>query len=117
MKNEEIKFPLQLINEDGTDVNFEYPENPLREKWDKLYPPTQRYESGNNCEGYSCIFCGRCPHGSNWKVPTEDKEIWDEYQKQVLEYHKIHNPNLAKLLEDNSTISNENTRWEWGDVN
>lgn len=96
--NDEIKFPLQIINEDGTDCNFEYPENPLKEKWDKLYPPNQRYKSKENCQGYSCMWCGLCPYGSHWKVPEEDKELWQEYRKKVFEYHKIHNPDLAELM-------------------
>lgn len=100
---EDIKLPLivKIINEDGTDAELDFPVNPLKEKWDKLYPPNQRYESKTNCEGYSCMWCDLCPHGSYWKVPEEDKEIYEEYRKQVHEYHKIHNPSLAKRIEDN----------------
>lgn len=32
------------------------------------------------------MWCGRCPQGSNWKVPNEDKEVWNEYQRQIEEY-------------------------------
>lgn len=89
-------FISGIINEDGTDTIL--PKNPLQQKWSELYPPNQRYESGEECIGYSCIFCDKCPYGSHWKVPEEDKKIWEEYQKQRLEYHKIHNPTMAKIL-------------------
>lgn len=79
-----------IINEDGTD--FYPPKNPLKEKWDDLYPPNQRYKSRINCEGYSCIWCDKCPNGYHWKVPEEDKEIWDQHIKEIHEYLKEHNP-------------------------
>ena len=91
----EIVFPLHVVNEDGTELDFEFPENPLKEKWDKLYPPTPMPQYSQVCDGYSCMWCGRCPHGSKWKVPDEDKEVWDEYQRQIEEYNKIHNPSLV----------------------
>lgn len=96
--NSENIFPIQLINEDGTDCNFEFPENPLEEKWNRLYPPIPKPEYSQVCDGYSCMCCGRCPKGSYWKVPEEDKEIWDKYQHDIKEYHKIHNPNLYKMM-------------------
>ncbi|MCM1234159.1 MAG: hypothetical protein NC489_28990 [Ruminococcus flavefaciens] len=37
-------FPIKLVNEDGTDCDFEYPQNPLEEKWNKLYPPIPKPE-------------------------------------------------------------------------
>ena len=89
----EFKYPLHIVNEDGTDLDFEFPKNPLKEKWDKLYPPKQ--EGNQVCDGYSCMWCDRCPNGSGWKVPDEDKELWDEYQKQIREYNKIHNPSMV----------------------
>lgn len=91
-------FPIQLINEDGTDYHFEFPENPLKEKWNRLYPPIPKPEYSQVCDGYSCICCGRCPQGSYWKVPEEDKEVWDKYQKEIMQYHKIHNPSLYEMM-------------------
>lgn len=91
-------FPVQLINEDGTDVNYNYPENPLEEKWNKLYPHIPKLKYSQVCDGYSCMYCGRCPKGSYWEVPEEDKEIWNKYQKEIMEYHKRHNPDLYKML-------------------
>ena len=41
------------------------------------------------------MFCGRCPNGDYWKVPEEDKEVYEEYRRQVNEYLKIHNPNMV----------------------
>lgn len=87
---------FRLINEDGTDM-LDYPKNPLLEKWSKLYPPVSIPEYSEVCDGYSCDGCSRCPYGTEWIVPEEDLEIWNEYQNEVLEYNKIHNPNLYKL--------------------
>lgn len=91
-------FPIELINEDGTDIDYNYPENPLKEKWNKLYPSIPKPEYSQVCDGYSCMYCGRCPKGDNWEIPKEDKEVWDRYQKQIMEYHKLHNPDLYKIL-------------------
>lgn len=92
-------FITGIVNEDGTEMD-DYPENPLKEKWDKLYPPTQRYDSGVNCEGYSCMWCSKCPHGSYWKVPEEDREVYNEHLKQCYEYHKIHNPSMYQRIKE-----------------
>lgn len=89
---------IEIVNEDGTPIDFEYPENPLKEKWDKLYPPNQRYSTGDNCEGYCCMYCGLCPKGEYWKVPEEDKEMWEKHLEDVKEYERVHNPSMyAKL--------------------
>ena len=86
-----------ILNEDGTEIDL--PENPLKEKWNKLYPPNQRYESKEDCRGYCCMYCDKCPHGSHWEIPEDDIEVFKEYKKQLLEYHKIHNPTIVKLME------------------
>lgn len=84
-----------ILNDDGTVYNP--PKNPLKEKWDRLYPPTSMPQYSQVCDGYSCMWCGRCPKGSDWKVPEEDREVWEEYQKQIREYDRIHNPSLYAL--------------------
>lgn len=81
-----------IINADGT--VFNPPKNPLEEKWNKLYPPTPMPQYSQVCDGYSCLWCGRCPNGSNWIVPEEDIKIWVRYQEQVREYMMQHNSNL-----------------------
>lgn len=86
---------LNVVNEDGTSLDFEFPKNPLKEKWDKLYPPTPMAQYSQVCDGYSCMWCGRCPDGSYWKVPEEDKEVWEQYQGQLREYDRIHNPSFV----------------------
>lgn len=91
---DDIYFPLEVVNEDGTPIDFERPEFPLKEKWDRLYPPTPNAKASQVCDGYSCMWCGRCPNGEYWKVPEEDKEVWADYQQQLLEYDRIHNPSL-----------------------
>ena len=87
---------LNLVNEDGTPIGFELPKNPLEEKWNKLYPPIPMLQYSQVCDGYSCMWCGRCPQGSNWKCPEEDRAVWEQYQKQINEYNRIHNPSLYK---------------------
>lgn len=94
-----IKKPIEIINEDGTQFGFEYPKNPLEEKWAKSYPPTPMPQYSQVCDGYSCMRCGRCPRGEYWKVPEEDKEVWEQYQAELREYHRIHNPRLFALIE------------------
>lgn len=95
---EEIKTPIEVTNEDGTSLGFGFPKNPLKEKWDKLYPPIPMPQYSQVCDGYSCMWCDRCPHGDRWKVPEEDKEIFEQYQEQIREYHRIHNPSLFKMV-------------------
>lgn len=84
---------LNVVNEDGTSI-LDAPQNPLKEKWDKLYPPIPMPQYSQICDDYSCAWCGRCPRGYHWEVPEEDKAAWDEYQKQLLEYNKQHNPSM-----------------------
>lgn len=91
---------IEIVNEDGTSMD-NFPENPLKEKWDKLYSQSQ------TCVGYSCMWCGRCPNGVNWKVPDEDKEVWDEYLRQIKEYHKTHNPKLTERIEEALNVLKE----------
>ena len=86
---------INLINEDGTEYNP--PKNPLEEKWNKLYPPIPMPQYSQVCDGYSCMCCGRCPNGSYWKVPEEDKEVWGKYVQEKREYHRLHNPELYAL--------------------
>ena len=105
--------PLTIVNEDGTP--FDPPENPLKEKWEKLYPPT-RYgqpcgiilgytSDGKPIANYSCILCHeeKCPHSEYWKVPDEDKEVYEEYQRQVENYHRTHK-NFLKVSELEESI-------------
>ena len=88
---------LNVVNEDGTPIDFERPTNPLKEKWARLYPPTPMPQYHQFCDAYSCMWCGRCPKGHYWKVPEEDKEVWDEYMNACREYDRIHNPFLYGL--------------------
>lgn len=74
-----------ILNDDGT--VYEPPKNPLKEKWDKLYPPIPMWQYSQVCDGYSCMWCGRCPRGDNWKCPEEDKEVYEEYLKELHVYH------------------------------
>lgn len=84
---------IKIVNEDG--VTFDdMPVNPLKEKWDKLYPPIPKPEFSQVCDGYSCMWCGRCPHGGLWKCPEEDLEVYNEYRKKLDEYLIKHNLDL-----------------------
>lgn len=91
-------FPIEITNEDGTSMDFNRPRDPLKEKWDKLYPPTQQSSDGSNCEGYKCLWCDKCQNGEYWKIPEDDLKQWKEYQEQIVQYHKIHNPSLYVML-------------------
>ena len=91
----EIKINSALYNEDGT--IYSPPVNPLKEKWEKLYPPTTMPQYSQVCDGYSCMWCGRCPHGDNWKCPEEDKEVYEQYLKERREYTELHNPRFKDL--------------------
>lgn len=82
----------EILNEDGTPYNP--PKNPLVEKWSKLYPPKPMPQYSQVCDGYSCMYCDRCPEGGDWKVPEEDKEVWEQFIKQKREYDRVHNPIL-----------------------
>lgn len=64
------------------------PQHPLAEKWGRLYPPTPMPQYSQVCDGYSCMWCGRCPFGDKWEVPEEDREVWEQYQKELQEYFK-----------------------------
>lgn len=83
----------KIVNEDG--ITFDdMPVNPLKEKWDKLYPPIPKPEASQVCDGYSCMWCGRCPNGSYWECPEEDKEVYEAYCKKLNEYLIKHNLDL-----------------------
>lgn len=66
----------------------EFPVNPLEKKWNELYPPTPMPSRSQVCDGYSCMWCSRCPKGDNWKVPEEDMEIYENYQEEVRQFLK-----------------------------
>ena len=106
-QNDKLPVIRKIINEDGTDFRLNFPENPLKEKWDKLYPPNQRYKSGENCEGWSCMRCGLCPNGEYWKVPEEDREIWDKYQRQIFNNMITHNTSLLEKIEERIKMNQE----------
>ena len=95
-----IQFPIELVNNDGTSMD-DFPENPLKEKWDKLIPVKDgvqcspilgKSETGSPIMNYGCVLCHdkTCHHSDSFIVPEEDKEIYDEYQRQCSEYNKLH---------------------------
>lgn len=103
---------IRIVNEDGTDVDFEYPKTDLYDKWDRLYPPT-RYgkpcstvlgymEDGAPIMNYGCVLCHneKCRHSDSWVVPEEDRDAWEASKQAIREYDKMHNPTSAKLLEE-----------------
>ena len=73
---------------DGTPFNP--PENPLKEKWKEKYPKIPDTLASQVCDGYSCMWCGRCPDGDYWKVPEEDKEAYDKYKAEYDKYIDSH---------------------------
>lgn len=108
--DDDIEVPVikEIINEDGSKMD-DWPKNPLKEKWDKLYPPMRngkpcgpylgRFEDGRPIMNYTCVICyeEKCQHSNSWKVPEEDKEEYAEHLKRVDEYNKIHNPRMYAL--------------------
>ncbi len=86
----------KIVNEDGTDINP--PQNPLKEKWDKLYPAKPMPQYSQVCDGYSCISCTRCPRGGNWEVPEEDRVTYEKYLTEYQEYMLLHNPSRRKEM-------------------
>lgn len=96
-----------ILNEDGTSfLSMPMLENPLAEKWAKLYPPIPKPEASQVCDDYSCMWCGRCPRGSYWQCPDEDKEIYEQYLKDKREYMLSHNPSLKKIYENFTAKNN-----------
>ena len=89
-----------ILNEDGT--VYDPPINPLKEKWAKLYPPTPMPQYSQVCDGYSCMWCSRCPYGDKWKCPEEDKEVYERYLKERQEYMELHNPTLRSSEVNNN---------------
>ena len=112
----ENKEPIRIVNEDGTDIDFEYPQTELYEKWDKLYPPTKygkpcgpvlgTQSNGAPIMNYGCVLCHeeKCRHSSYWKVPEEDKVAWEQYKKAIREYDRVHNPSIANKLDENEKL-------------
>jgi len=95
----------EILNNDGTSM-VDYPENPLKEKWSKLYPPSPMPQFSQVCDGYSCMWCGRCPRGEYWKVPEEDKEVWEAYQKELYDYN-INHGNIIRTKAENYLLNQE----------
>lgn len=95
---------IKLINEDGTFLE-DFPQNPLQEKWSKLYPPYPNPEY----DDYTCMQCSKCPFGGEWVVPEEDIEVWNNYQQEILNYHEIHNPKLYENMTSKQRVKTKTT--------
>ena len=59
---------------------FEPPKNPLFEKYPKC-------EKGFD---YCCMYCSRCPIGSLFEIPKEDKSSYEAYKKEFDDYCDSH---------------------------
>lgn len=73
--------------DNGTPVNP--PINPLLKK----YP---QCEMGPD---YKCMYCDKCPIGSDYKVKPEDKEEYDMWQKELKNYYEA-NGGLNNVIFD-----------------
>ena len=82
---------------DGTPFNP--PRNPLKEKWAKLYPPCELSDHGDF--DYSCILCSKCPNSEDWKIPEEDKEVYEQWRNDVISYIQEHGGPENLVLELN----------------
>lgn len=99
---------INVINEDGTNILDNFPENPLIDKWKREYPMRNFCIDleKNNLENYSCLSCGKCPNGIYFKIPKEDLKLYKKYLEEVDEYNKVHNPNMYKILRLNDDKHN-----------
>ena len=81
-----------------------FPVNPLIKKWEKKYPMDDRCKEleKQKIENLSCLNCGKCPKGVDFKVPKEDLLIFRKYLKECRDYFKIHNPYKRKVLKYDS---------------
>lgn len=107
---EDIKFPITIVNNDGTPID-DYPKNPLWDKWLEKYPPMRhghscgpeigKFGDGRPMMNYTCVICteDKCPYSQYWKVPEEDKEEWEAYRKEVEEYDKLHGNFIAETAD------------------
>lgn len=103
-------WSLSAVNEDGTP--YEPPANPLKDKWDKLYPPVPMPQYSQVCDGYSCMWCGRCPSGELWQVPEEDEAAWEAYQAKLRAYNREHSPSLYLRRYGSADVLIERKRYE-----
>lgn len=88
----------KVTNPDGT--KFDPPKNPLLEKWKdnarKNGKPCSNilgyYSDGRPIMNYSCVLCyeTECYNSDYFQIPEEDKEEYENYQKKLHEYYKIH---------------------------
>lgn len=114
------EYKLEIVNEDGTGID-DFPKNPLKEKWDKLYmtdlfgrpcnPISGYQENGRPYENYGCVLCHSktCHHSDNFIVPDEDKEVYAEYKQQIKEYNMLHNPEMMAKIEEYEKLHKEQT--------
>ena len=75
---------MSILFKDGTPVNP--PPNPLKAKWDKLFP-----SCATDIEDYyRCIYCGKCPKGDDWECPEEDKAVYEAWRLESDRYYEAH---------------------------
>ena len=73
-----------------TDEILKAVENPLMEKWRAKYLPTPDGSANQLCDGYTCMWCGRCPLGNEWTCPEEDIEEYNKYLEKLDRYTQEH---------------------------
>lgn len=74
------------------------PVNTLQIKWRRKYPPVPRPEYSQVCDGYSCMWCDRCPRGEGWECPEEDKLEYKEYERRFNEWKARHPDFLSHMV-------------------
>ena len=109
----DMKFPIKLVNEDGTDLVL--PETTLFERLDRDYPPfIEKFnkpcigpilgyqKNGAPIMNYTCVLCSstRCRHSDAFIVPEEYREEYERYQIEVEQYFDTHNPNFKERIEN-----------------
>lgn len=101
--NNNFEQPLEftLVMSDGT-LLTEAPDNPLIEKWKKIYTLDRfgkqcqdvlgHYEDGRPIMNYDCVLCSskKCYKSDKFEVPEEDKETYANYLKQLDLFYEKH---------------------------
>lgn len=96
---------MKIKNESNTEevvsrffVDDPPPRNPLVEKWNTKYPPEPKPEYSQVCDGYSCMWCSRCPAGEYWKCPEEDLDVYRKYVGEVENWKERHPKWMDKMF-------------------
>lgn len=95
LKKQFVELGIDLPEKLGND-------NPVITYLKSLYPPVRKSECSQVCDGYSCMWCGRCPNGEYFKIPLAFKSVADAYTAWVGSIRDLHDelPFSVNIKED-----------------